>query len=111
MAAWSGGIVGAMGHEDELVSKISALQGYHEQFRKVFGGDATKENIMQAISAYERTITSGDTAWDKWQAGDQAAVSDAAKRGWDVFKEPKCNNCHICMLFPTQPLPNLQIVF
>ncbi len=109
MAAWTGGNMGVKDHEDEVVSKINALQGYHEQFRKVFGGDATKENIMQAISAYERTITSGDTAWDKWQAGDQSAVSDSAKRGFDVFKEAKCNNCHDGLLFTDQQFHNVGV--
>jgi len=109
MAAWTGGNMGAKDHEDEIVGKINALQGYHDQFRKVFGGDATKENIMQAISAYERTIISGDTAWDKWQAGDQSAASEAAKRGWEVFKEAKCNNCHDGVLLTDQQFHNVGV--
>ena len=109
MAAWTGGNMGAKDHEDEIVGKINALQGYHDQFHKVFGGDATKENIMQAISAYERTIISGDTAWDKWQAGDQSAASEAAKRGWEVFKEAKCNNCHDGVLLTDQQFHNVGV--
>ena len=52
-------------------AKINALQGYKAQFQKVFQSDATPENMMKAIAAYERTIISGDTAWDRWKAGDQ----------------------------------------
>lgn len=109
MAAWTGGNMGAKDHEDEIVAKVNALQGYHSQFRKVFGGDATKENMMQAISAFERTIISGDTAWDRWQAGDQSAASEAAKRGWEVFKEAKCNNCHDGVLLTDQQFHNVGI--
>ena len=109
MAAWTGGNMGAKDREAEIVGKINALQGYRSQFQKVFGGEATAENIMQAISAYERTITSGDTAWDRWQAGDQSAASEAAKRGFEVFKQAKCNNCHDGVLLTDQQFHNVGI--
>jgi cytochrome c peroxidase len=109
MAAWQGGNMGAKDHETEIVAKINGLQGYRSQFQKVFGGEATAENIMQALSAFERTIISGDTAWDRWQAGEQSAASDAAKRGFDVFKEAKCNNCHDGVLLTDQQFHNVGI--
>ena len=109
MAAWTGGNMGAKDHEDEIVGKINALRGYKSQFQKVFGGDATKDNIMQAISAFERTIISGDTAWDRWQAGDQSAASESARRGFDVFKEAKCNNCHDGVLLTDQQFHNVGV--
>lgn len=109
MAAWQLGNMGAKDHEAEILAKINGLQGYRSQFQKVFGGDATAENMMQAISAFERTIISGDTAWDRWQAGDQSAASEAAKRGWEVFKEAKCNNCHDGVLLTDQQFHNVGI--
>lgn len=109
MAAWQLGNMGAKDHEAEILAKINGLQGYRSQFQTVFGGDATAENMMQAISAFERTIISGDTAWDRWQAGDQSAASEAAKRGWEVFKEAKCNNCHDGVLFTDQQFHNVGI--
>jgi len=109
MAAWQLGNMGAKDREAEILAKINGLQGYRSQFQKVFGGDATAENMMRAISAFERTIISGDTAWDRWQAGDQSAASEAAKRGWEVFKEAKCNNCHDGVLFTDQQFHNVGI--
>jgi len=109
MAAWQGGNMGAKDHEAEILAKLNGLQGYRSQFQRVFGGDATAENIMQALSTYERTITSGDTAWDRWQAGDQSAASDAAKRGYEVFKIAKCTNCHDGVLVTDQLFHNVGI--
>jgi cytochrome c peroxidase len=109
MAAWQLGNMGAKDHEAEILAKVNGLQGYRSQFQKVFGGDATAEIMMQAISAFERTIISGDTAWDRWQAGDQSAASEAAKRGWEVFKEAKCNNCHDGVLLTDQQFHNVGI--
>lgn len=109
MAAWQGGNMGAKDHESDILAKINGLQGYRSQFQKVFGGEATAENMMQAISAFERTIISGDTAWDRWQAGDQSAASEAARRGFEVFKQAKCNNCHDGVLLTDQQFHNVGI--
>jgi cytochrome c peroxidase len=109
MAAWQGGNMGAKDHESEILAKINGLQGYSSQFKKIFGGDATAENIMQALSTFERTIISGDTAWDRWQAGDASAASEAAKRGYEVFKTAKCTNCHDGVLVTDQQFHNVGI--
>ncbi|HXS00870.1 MAG TPA: cytochrome c peroxidase, partial [Pyrinomonadaceae bacterium] len=109
MAAWKAGNMGVGEKTGEIVAKINALQGYKEQFQKVFRGDATPENMMQAIAAYERTIISGDTAWDRWKAGDNTAISMSAYRGWNIFQAIRCNNCHDGVLFTDQQYHNIGI--
>jgi cytochrome c peroxidase len=111
MAAWKGGNMGAEGKEAEIVAKLNALPGYKEQFQKVFNSDATAENIMKAIAAYERTIMSGngDTPFDRWQAGDESAVGEDVKRGYEVFKQAKCDQCHAGVLFTDQQYHNVGI--
>ena len=107
MAAWIGGNMGAKA--DEIAAKLNAIEGYHSQFHQVFGGDATPDNIVKAIAAYERTILSGDTAWDRYRAGDQSALSESAVRGWNVFQAIKCTNCHDGVLLTDQQYHNVGI--
>ncbi len=109
MAAWKGGNMGAEGKEQEITGRVNALKGYKDQFQKVFSSDATPENMMQAIAAYERTIITGDTPWDKWKAGDQSAMQGAVARGWQVFQDAKCNNCHDGALFSDQQYHNVGV--
>ncbi|HXG64784.1 MAG TPA: cytochrome c peroxidase [Blastocatellia bacterium] len=109
MAAWQGGNMGAKDKEAEIVGRINALKGYRDQFQKVFGGEATPENIMQAIAAYERTIITADTPWDKWKAGDESALQGQIKRGWEVFQQAKCDNCHSGVLFTDQQYHNVGV--
>jgi cytochrome c peroxidase len=109
MAAWKGGNMGAEGKEQEIAGRVNALKGYKDQFQKVFSSDATPENMMQAIAAYERTIITGDTPWDKWKAGDQSAMQGAVARGWQVFQDAKCNNCHDGALFTDQQYHNVGV--
>jgi cytochrome c peroxidase len=109
MAAWTGGNMGVGDKAAEVVARINALQGYRSQFQKVFQSDATAENIMKAIAAFERTIISGSTAWDRWRAGDTTAISQSAVRGWNIFQTIKCNNCHDGVLFTDQQYHNIGI--
>ena len=107
MAAWTGANMGAK--PDEIVKKLNAIEGYREQFQRVFGTNATPDNVVEAIAAYERTIISGDTAWDRWRAGNESAVSEGAKRGWQVFQQAKCTNCHDGVLLTDQQYHNVGI--
>jgi cytochrome c peroxidase len=109
MAAWTGANMGVGINTGEIVAKINALQEYKSQFQKVFQSDATAENMMMAIAAYERTIIGGNTAWDRWRAGDPSALSESAIRGWNIFQAIKCNNCHDGILFTDQQYHNIGI--
>jgi cytochrome c peroxidase len=107
MAAWTKANMGAKA--DEIVAKLNGLQGYRSQFKKVFNSDATPDTVVKALAAYERTIISGDTAWDKFRAGDQSAMSESAKRGWNIFQAIKCTNCHDGTLLTDQQYHNVGI--
>jgi len=107
LAAWTGGNMGAKA--EDIVVKLNALQEYKAQFQKVFQSDATPDNVVKAIAAFERTIISGNTAWDRWKAGDNTAINQSAFRGWNIFQAIKCNNCHDGVLFTDQQYHNVGI--
>lgn len=80
---------------DQVVARLKTLPEYRAEFLSVFGGEVTIARIGQAISAYERTLVSGDSPFDRFNAGDQSAMSDAAKRGLTVFRgRGRCSRCH-----------------
>ena len=107
MTAWTGPNMGA--NADQIVANLNALQDYKSQFQKVFQSDATPDNVVKAIAAFERTLISGNTAWDRWKAGDNTAISMSAYRGWNIFQGIKCNNCHDGVLFTDQQFHNIGI--
>lgn len=79
----------------DLVEKLNGIDGYREQFQAVFGTDVTAENIAKAIAAYERTCISGDAPYDRFKAGDESALSEAAQRGMKIFfNKAVCSACH-----------------
>ena len=53
------------------------------------------DGIAKAIAAYERTVLSGDAPYDKFKAGDKAALSESAQRGMKLFfGKANCSACH-----------------
>jgi len=80
---------------DTLVEKVNGIAGYRRQFQEVFGTDATAEGIANAVGAFERTVLSGNAPYDRWEAGQKDALSEAAKRGREVFfNTAQCSACH-----------------
>jgi len=74
---------------------LNKVEGYALQFDLVFGGVATPENIVQALSAYLRTKVSENSPWDRYEAGDVKAVSAQAIEGYKIFAgKGGCIACH-----------------
>ena len=85
-----------MGHKLAVVcAQCEQVPAYKERFEKVFGTGVTKEGIAKAIAAFERTILSGNSPYDKFKAGDAKALTEAQKRGMALFMgKAMCSTCH-----------------
>ncbi|MDE3242998.1 MAG: cytochrome-c peroxidase [Nitrospirota bacterium] len=81
-------------HEN-VVKKLGKIKGYRQQFHAVFGTDVNLQGIAEAIAAYERTVVSTNSAFDKYMLGDADAMDGAAIRGMALFKgKARCVLCH-----------------
>jgi len=81
---------------DELEQRLGGIEGYRQWFAHVFPEQGiTGETIVAAIATYERTIVSGYAPFDAWLDGDETAVSESAKRGFELFNgKAMCAGCH-----------------
>ena len=85
-----------MPSHDFLVEKLKGIDEYQKHFQKVFGGEITIDNAVKAIAAYERTLLSGNSPFDRFRyGGEENAISELAKLGMDVFAgKGRCITCH-----------------
>jgi cytochrome c peroxidase len=80
---------------DATVAQISAVPEYARAFRRVFGRSINGIDLVRAMASYERTQFSFDSPFDRFVAGNKNAISDSAKRGWELFNtKARCNKCH-----------------
>ena len=78
-----------------LVKNLGSVAEYQAAFRRVFGTELNPDGVAKAIAAYERTILSGNSPYDRFRAGDSAALSPAARRGLSLFEgKARCMSCH-----------------
>lgn len=82
----------------EAVQRLNADPGYKAQFEKAFGpGEITMEKIRKAIASFERTMISGNSPFDRYfYGGDKTAMSAAAIRGLELFRDKHRTNCATC---------------
>lgn len=80
-----------------VIRKISNLSDYEGLFEAAFAGKAASmETVGQALASYQRSLVSGDSAFDRWYFGnDQSALSKAQVRGFRLFTgKAGCATCH-----------------
>ncbi len=80
-----------------VIDKIKAIPAYVKKFKAAFGGDGPDiKNVGQAIASYERTLVSGNSAFDRWfYGGKENALSADAKAGHTLFAgKAGCVTCH-----------------
>ena len=95
---------GPIEHPLEMGQTIAAVAGVlaadpktSAEFARAFPGDplVTPDTIVRALAAYERTLVSPPTRFDRFVAGDDAALSPSERIGYDLFTgRAQCVSCH-----------------
>ena len=96
-----------------VIRRIAAIPGYKSEFAQVFGGSdpVNIDNVAKAIAAYERTLVTPNSPFDRYQAGDKQALSAQAQRGMKLVSSLGCTTCHSGPVFAGPALPEGQGFF
>jgi len=78
----------------ELVEKFAADPDMLGEFMAAYGGGPDAANIVDAIVSFERTLVTPGSRFDRWLAGDAAALSISELEGYRLFKSLGCVSCH-----------------
>ncbi|WNV06295.1 cytochrome c peroxidase [Candidatus Methylospira mobilis] len=80
-----------------VVDRLAMLADYTGLFQKAFGREAGMETVGQALAAYQRTLVSGNSAFDRWYFGkEHKALSPSAQAGFALFTgKGGCSSCHL----------------
>lgn len=77
-----------------LEQRLAATTGWTERFERALGEAPRAERARQALLAYERSLVSAPSAFDRWLAGEAEALPAAAAQGYALFKSHGCASCH-----------------
>lgn len=93
---------GPIGNPGEMASThalatetLQTIPEYRERFKKVYGSDKIViANVQDAIAAFEETLVTPNSRFDKWLKGDDKAITATELRGYETFKNKGCIACH-----------------
>lgn len=80
---------------DQAVERLKKDDFYSTAFQKIFKTEINPKNLVGAISAFERTLETTNTPYDRYLDGDEKAMPEAAVRGRMLFiGKANCATCH-----------------
>ena len=80
---------------EQAMDKVRAIPGYKPYFDEAFGKDSmTVDNAAKAVAAFERTLITPNSAYDKYVKGDKKAMTAQQVRGMETFASTGCTSCH-----------------
>lgn len=96
---------------DQLVEELRAIDGYVSRFGEAFPGTSaiTFDQVTFAIAAFERTLLSQNSRFDRYVRGDRRALDASERRGLNVFRslQTRCFECHN---LPTFNNPDFKVI-
>lgn len=79
---------------NEVLAKLRADDGYVVAFAGSYDDGITRDNVLDALSAFHRTLITPNARFDQYLRGDLEALSAAEKAGYRLFKSLGCVSCH-----------------
>lgn len=84
---------------EALLAQLRATGRYEDRFAEAFPEDdepMNLTNVLKALAAFQRSIISSDSPYDRFVLGDRDALSPSAKRGMELFfsERLECFHCH-----------------
>jgi cytochrome c peroxidase len=79
---------------DDVVEVLKEDPAYVEAFAALYDEGITKETATDAIAVFERTLVTADSPFDSYLRGDEAAITEEQKSGYELFKSAGCTRCH-----------------
>ncbi|MDR2154933.1 MAG: cytochrome-c peroxidase [Burkholderiaceae bacterium] len=79
----------------EAEKTLNTIPGYRTEFKKIYSVDKIGiAQVTDAIAAFEATLITPNSRFDKWLKGDKKALTDHELSGYKLFKDSGCVSCH-----------------
>ena len=87
---------GEMAFTHELaVDVLRSIPQYRDRFKQVYGSEKVDiDRVTDAIAAFEETLVTPGSRFDKWLKGDKKALTQTELEGYKLFKDAGCVACH-----------------
>jgi cytochrome c peroxidase len=92
----------------KAIERLNANAQYVDFFDEVYKQKPNELLLAKAIAAFEKTLETSNSAWDRYAKGDKKAVNTAVLRGRKIFNtKGKCFDCHSGVDFTNDEFRNI----
>ena len=78
---------------ENLIKTLENNHYYNKIFKKIYKNGITKENIGDALEEFQKTLIT-PSAFDDYLRGDENAITNKQKKGYELFSKKGCISCH-----------------
>ena len=78
----------------ELLARLRGDPDYVRAFRAAYGRSPRREDVLDALARFQRSLLTPDAPFDRYLRGDAGALPPDARRGYELFKSYGCVSCH-----------------
>lgn len=82
------------GQWEPLVERLQQDADYRNAFAAAYPDGLNRKNIQSAIAAFERTLLTPNSRFDRYLSSDAGAITEVEKSGYAKFKQFGCVACH-----------------
>jgi len=79
---------------EQVLEKLRADKDYVERFSKIYPDGITPASVRDAIATFERSLVTLDSPFDRYLRGEQDAITEQEREGYQLFKAYGCAACH-----------------
>ena len=80
---------------EQVAVRLNEDAVLQREFVEAMGAEANPDTVIKALASFVRTLVPAQSAWVRFHDGDASALSEKARRGYEIFdRKARCSNCH-----------------
>lgn len=83
-----------MGHDFKELIGILKESSYNQEFEKIFNDGVTEDNLVNVLAEFQKRLITPNSPFDRYLKGDESAITQEQKDGYELFKSKGCISCH-----------------
>ena len=78
----------------EVVLKLYEDEQYPGRFGAIYADGINRQNVKDALAEFMRSLVTPNSRFDRWLRGEEDALSEHERHGYELFKRYGCVSCH-----------------
>lgn len=79
---------------EEVLARLADDAHYSDEFARLYAEGLVADSVRDAIATFEMSLITPDSRFDRFLHGDETALDEQERRGYELFLDIGCVTCH-----------------